>query len=116
MTPADAGALDVVETALKAVGFETHRIVFSAPGTPDIDNLFAKIGEGAPHLAFAGHTDVVPAGRSRGWRFEPFAGGNFGRPLYGRGATDMKARSRRSSRRRSPMSSGVARMTPGRSR
>ncbi|WP_018407280.1 succinyl-diaminopimelate desuccinylase [Methylocystis rosea] len=90
VTPADAGALDVVEKALKAVGFETHRIVFSAPGTPDIDNLFAKIGSGAPHLAFAGHTDVVPPGDPARWRFEPFAAEVSDGRVYGRGASDMK--------------------------
>ncbi|MBI5012789.1 MAG: M20/M25/M40 family metallo-hydrolase, partial [Methylocystis sp.] len=90
VTPADAGALDVVENELKAVGFETHRIVFSAPGTPDIDNLFAKIGSGAPHLAFAGHTDVVPPGDPARWRFDPFAAEISDGRVYGRGASDMK--------------------------
>lgn len=90
VTPADAGALDVVERALKAAGFETHRIVFSAPGTPDIDNLFAKIGSGAPHLAFAGHTDVVPTGDVARWRFDPFAAEVSDGRVYGRGASDMK--------------------------
>ena len=39
-----------------------HRITFSEPGTADIDNLYARIGTGRPHIAFAGHTDVVPPG------------------------------------------------------
>ncbi len=63
VTPADAGALGVLETRLKAAGFEVHRITFSEPGAADIDNLYARIGGGAPHLAFAGHTDVVPGRR-----------------------------------------------------
>ena len=62
VTPADAGALGVLETILKAAGFEVHRISFSEPGTADIDNLYARIGNQAPHISFAGHTDVVPAG------------------------------------------------------
>lgn len=90
VTPADAGALDVVEKALKAAGFETHRVVFSEAGTPDIDNLFAKIGEGAPHLAFAGHTDVVPPGDPARWRFDPFSAEISDGRVYGRGASDMK--------------------------
>jgi len=90
VTPEDAGALEVVERALKAAGFETHRVTFSEPGTPDIDNLFATIGTGRPHLAFAGHTDVVPTGDLSRWRFDPFAAEIDEGRLYGRGACDMK--------------------------
>ncbi|MEF3366415.1 succinyl-diaminopimelate desuccinylase [Methylocystis sp. 9N] len=90
VTPEDAGALDVVEEALKAAGFETHRLTFSEPGTPDVDNLFATIGAGRPHLAFAGHTDVVPPGDLSRWRFDPFAAEIADGRLYGRGASDMK--------------------------
>jgi succinyl-diaminopimelate desuccinylase len=60
VTPADAGALGVLESILKAAGFEVHRVTFGEPGTSDIDNLYARIGNSAPHLTFAGHTDVVP--------------------------------------------------------
>jgi succinyl-diaminopimelate desuccinylase len=90
VTPADAGALDVLERALKSAGFETHRVTFSEAGTPDIDNLFAKIGSGAPHLAFAGHTDVVPPGDAKRWRFDPFSGEVAEDKIFGRGASDMK--------------------------
>ena len=90
VTPDDAGALAVVETVLRRGGFETHRIKFSHTGTPDVENLFAKIGSGAPHLAFAGHTDVVPPGDVARWRHEPFAGDIVDGRLYGRGASDMK--------------------------
>ena len=44
VTPADAGALGVLENILKAAGFEVHRVTFSEPGTADIDNLYARIG------------------------------------------------------------------------
>jgi hypothetical protein len=98
VTPADAGALDVVEKGLKAAGFETHRIVFSAPGTPDIDNLFAKIGAGAPHLAFAGHTDVVPPG-DPALALIP-SPRKFQMAASASPAPDMKAPSPHSSRRR----------------
>ncbi|MGJ0391563.1 MAG: succinyl-diaminopimelate desuccinylase [Methylocystis sp.] len=90
VTPADAGALDVVERALKGVGFETHRLVFTETGTPDVDNLFATIGVGAPHLVFAGHTDVVPTGDVSRWRCDPFAGEIIENRIFGRGASDMK--------------------------
>ena len=90
VTPAEGGALTLLEGVLKAAGFETHRVVFSAPGTPDIDNLYARIGAGAPHLMFAGHTDVVPAGDKAAWRHDPFAGVVADGMIYGRGACDMK--------------------------
>src|SRR6202042_182168 len=67
VTPADAGALAVLENLLKSAGFEVHRVTFSEPGTADIDNLYARIGEHAPHISFAGHTDVVPAGDETAW-------------------------------------------------
>ena len=67
VTPADAGALGVLENLLKAAGFEVHRVTFGEPGTADIDNLYARIGNGAPHITFAGHTDVVPPGDEAAW-------------------------------------------------
>ncbi len=88
VTPADDGALDVVQAALAALGFSCRRMPFSQPGTPDIDNLYAWIGDGRPHLCFAGHTDVVPAGQ--GWTRDPFAAVVEDGRLYGRGAADMK--------------------------
>jgi succinyl-diaminopimelate desuccinylase len=90
VTPAEAGALDVLENVLKGAGFEVHRVTFSEPGTTDVDNLYARIGSGAPHLAFAGHTDVVPPGDERAWTHGAFAGDVQDGMLYGRGAVDMK--------------------------
>lgn len=90
VTPKDAGALDMVERTLKGAGFETHRLLFTEVGTPDVDNLFASIGSGAPHLVFAGHTDVVPAGDVARWSCDPFAGEIVGERIIGRGASDMK--------------------------
>src|SRR5580698_4507249 len=83
ITPADAGALGVLETLLKAAGFETHRITFSEPGTADIDNLYARIGNAAPHIAFAGHTDVVPADDEAAWTHGAVSGDVRGGFLYG---------------------------------
>jgi len=90
VTPADAGALGVLEALLKDAGFETHRVTFSEPGTADIDNLYARIGGSAPHLCFAGHTDVVPPGEDSAWSHGAFSGDVADGLLYGRGAVDMK--------------------------
>lgn len=90
VTPADAGALGVLQDILKAAGFEVHRVTFSEPDTADIDNLYARIGSEAPHISFAGHTDVVPAGDEAAWKHGAFAGDVKDGFLYGRGAVDMK--------------------------
>ena len=90
VTPADAGALGVLETLLKASGFEVHRVTFGEPGTADIDNLYARIGTTAPHITFAGHTDVVPPGDEAAWSHGAFSGEVKDGYLYGRGAVDMK--------------------------
>ncbi len=90
VTPADAGALGVLEAILKAAGFEVHRVTFGEPGTADIDNLYARIGNSGPHLSFAGHTDVVPAGDEAAWSHGAFSGDVKDGFLYGRGAVDMK--------------------------
>jgi succinyl-diaminopimelate desuccinylase len=90
VTPADAGALAVVEKALTATGFACRRMTFSAPGTPDIDNLYARRGTHGRNLCFAGHTDVVPAGDIAAWTANPFAAEIRDGILYGRGAVDMK--------------------------
>jgi succinyl-diaminopimelate desuccinylase len=90
ITPLDAGALGVLENLLKAAGFETHRVTFSEVGTADVDNLYARIGDTAPHISFAGHTDVVPPGDETAWTVGAFSGEVKGGFLYGRGAVDMK--------------------------
>jgi succinyl-diaminopimelate desuccinylase len=90
VTPADAGALGVLENILKAADFDVHRVTFSEPGTADIDNLYARIGSAAPHISFAGHTDVVPAGDENAWSHGAFSGEVKDGLLYGRGAVDMK--------------------------
>jgi succinyl-diaminopimelate desuccinylase len=90
VTPADAGAQDYLAEVLGAGGFAVERLTFSAPGTPDVANLFATIGSGAPHLVFAGHTDVVPPGDEKRWTHPPFAAEVAGGTMFGRGAVDMK--------------------------
>ncbi|MDU0958879.1 MAG: succinyl-diaminopimelate desuccinylase [Bradyrhizobium sp.] len=90
VTPADAGALGVLEALLKQAGFTTHRITFSEAGTADIDNLYARIGTEGPHITFAGHTDVVPPGDGAAWSLPAFSGEVRDGYIYGRGAVDMK--------------------------
>ena len=90
VTPNDAGALGVLEHLLKPAGFEVHRVTFSEAGFADVDNLYARIGSEAPHITFAGHTDVVPAGDEAAWKHGAFAGEVKDGFLYGRGAVDMK--------------------------
>ncbi|WFU82226.1 succinyl-diaminopimelate desuccinylase [Bradyrhizobium sp. CIAT3101] len=90
VTPADAGALGVLEQALNAAGFTCHRVTFSEPGTADVDNLYARIGTEGPHITFAGHTDVVPPGDESAWSVGAFSGEVKDGFLHGRGAVDMK--------------------------
>jgi succinyl-diaminopimelate desuccinylase len=90
VTPRDEGVLGVLEAALEPLGFRCERMPFSEPGTPDVDNLFARHGTGGPHFCFAGHSDVVPVGDLNGWSIAPFAGEVHNGTLYGRGAADMK--------------------------
>jgi len=90
VTPEDAGVLGALENVLRGLGFECRRLPFAEAGTPDVDNLYARIGSGAPHFCFAGHTDVVPVGDLKGWTVDPFAADVIDGVLYGRGAADMK--------------------------
>jgi succinyl-diaminopimelate desuccinylase len=90
VTPAEGGALSFLAQLLGGAGFAVERVTFSQPGTDDVENLYARIGSGAPHLIFAGHTDVVPPGDESLWTHPPFAGEVADGRLYGRGAVDMK--------------------------
>src|SRR5258706_5765113 len=85
VTPEDAGALDLPAGALKALGFACHRLRFEEPGSPPIENLYARIGSAAPNFCFAGHTDVVPPGERTLWRFDPFGAETHDGVLYCRG-------------------------------
>src|SRR6202035_4676392 len=87
---AGAGRLGLLEKNLKTAGFEVHRVTFGEPGTADIDNLYARIGNSGPHITFAGHTDVVPPGDESAWSHGAFSGDVKDGFLYGRGAVDMK--------------------------
>ncbi len=90
VTPEEGGALSVLEGVLRPAGFACHRLTLREAGTPDVENLYARLGTGRPHLLFAGHTDVVPVGDEAGWSHPPFAAEIADGVLYGRGAVDMK--------------------------
>lgn len=94
VTPADAGALGVLEEALEGLGFSCRRLAFGEEGAegPDarVENLYARFGTERPNFCFAGHTDVVPPGDPAGWARDPFAGEVADGVLHGRGASDMK--------------------------
>ncbi len=90
VTPAEGGALALLDDVLTRAGFRVERPVFSEAGTPPVENLFATIGSGAPHFVFAGHTDVVPPGDTTHWAQPPFSGAVHDGHVWGRGAVDMK--------------------------
>ncbi|HEX9789203.1 MAG TPA: succinyl-diaminopimelate desuccinylase [Kiloniellales bacterium] len=90
VTPEEGGALSLLEGVLGDLGFACHRLVFSEPGTADVDNLYARIGGPGRQFCFAGHTDVVPVGDRAAWRVDPFAGVVQDGQVIGRGAADMK--------------------------
>jgi succinyl-diaminopimelate desuccinylase len=90
VTPAEGGALAYLAGALTGAGFAVERVMFSESGAADVENLYARIGSGSPHLVFAGHTDVVPPGDETAWTHPPFGADIAGGLLYGRGAADMK--------------------------
>ncbi len=89
ITPKDEGALVYLAEKLETLGFTCHRLDFGE-GDDHVPNLFARLGTGAPHLCYAGHTDVVPTGPTDAWTHGPFNPHIEDGVLYGRGASDMK--------------------------
>jgi len=90
VTPAEGGALAYLEGTLSGAGFAVNRVTFGEPGAADVENLYARIGSGRPHLVLAGHTDVVAPGDESAWTHPPFAAEIADGTLFGRGAVDMK--------------------------
>jgi succinyl-diaminopimelate desuccinylase len=89
VTPARGEVFDVLETALRPLGFTVHRFIAGGPPDGPVENLFATRGAGGAHFGFAGHLDVVPPGDR--WATDPFEPVEEGGILYGRGAVDMKS-------------------------
>ena len=85
ITPDDLGCQAIMIDRLKKIGFEIHPLKFG-----DVDNFWAAHGDSGPLFAFAGHTDVVPAGDENAWNTKPFEPTIKDGYLYGRGAADMK--------------------------
>ncbi len=85
VSPEDRGCLDVIAARLEPLGFVNERLQYGP-----VDNLWARRGQSAPVLCFAGHTDVVPAGPREEWRTDPFEPIVREGILYGRGSADMK--------------------------
>jgi succinyl-diaminopimelate desuccinylase len=90
VTPAEGGALDALGHMLAELGFKVERFMETDAGTPDIENLYARLGSHSPHLMFAGHTDVVPVGDEAAWTHPPFSAEIADGMMFGRGAVDMK--------------------------
>ena len=92
ITPAEAGALTLLQETLKAAGFKCQRMIFTEPGTAGVDNLYARFGSEGPNLCFAGHTDVVPPGDEAAWTVPPGTTSNVtcGHVILG-GLTDRPA-------------------------
>jgi succinyl-diaminopimelate desuccinylase len=90
VTPAEGGALSALDAMLSPLGFKVDKVKATEAGTPDVENLYARLGDAGPHLMFAGHTDVVPPGDEASWTHPPFAAEIAGGELFGRGAVDMK--------------------------
>lgn len=85
VTPDDKGAQTIIANYLKPLGFNITPI-----DHPPVSNLWAQIGNEAPLVVFAGHTDVVDAGDLHHWKTAPFEATLKDNMLYGRGACDMK--------------------------
>ncbi|OQS38308.1 succinyl-diaminopimelate desuccinylase [Chromobacterium haemolyticum] len=86
VTPRDQGCQELMIARLEAIGFRVERMRFG-----DVDNFWARRGDGGPLVCFAGHTDVVPTGPLEQWDSPPFEPTVRNGLLYGRGAADMKA-------------------------
>ena len=88
VTPANEGALEIVEEVLSQAGFNCVRV-----DRRGICNLFARWGARGNGKAFGfnGHTDVVPVGNPDDWSMPPFGAEIKDGVMYGRGTTDMKS-------------------------
>lgn len=85
ITPDDKNCQKILAARLRTIGFEIEEMHFG-----NTKNFYAKRGNNAPLLCFAGHTDVVPTGDVNQWTFDPFTPTEHNGKLYARGAADMK--------------------------
>ena len=85
ITPVDDGCQDLLISHLESLGFTIDKLP-----SGEVTNFYARKGNEAPLLVFAGHTDVVPPGPLKEWTSPPFEPTVKNNRLYGRGAADMK--------------------------
>lgn len=85
LTPNDAGCQKIISDRLTQRGFKCESMPFE-----EVENLWARIGDKAPLMVFAGHTDVVPTGPLTDWQSPPFQPAVRDAYLFGRGTSDMK--------------------------
>ncbi|AWX15553.1 succinyl-diaminopimelate desuccinylase [Mergibacter septicus] len=87
ISPDDAGCQQLIAERLVQAGFQLEWLPFN-----NTLNLWATHGQAnnGKTIAFAGHTDVVPAGNEQHWTYPPFSAEIVDGILYGRGAADMK--------------------------
>lgn len=88
VTPAEGGAITLLEGLLAQAGFTCTRV-----DRGGIANLYARWGKPGANRAFGfnGHTDVVPVGDAEAWSYDPFGAEIRDGYMYGRGACDMKS-------------------------
>lgn len=89
VSPDPGESQQLLGAMLEQLGFEVTHLSFGE-GAERTPNFFARLGTGGPHICYAGHTDVVPAGNAADWTHPPFAADIVDGVLYGRGACDMK--------------------------
>jgi succinyl-diaminopimelate desuccinylase len=85
ITPHDVDCQTILINLLKSWGFSIEQFEYQG-----VTNLWARLGNTEPLFVFAGHTDVVPPGPERDWKFPAFTPTEHDGYLYGRGAADMK--------------------------
>ncbi|XBC41344.1 MAG: succinyl-diaminopimelate desuccinylase [Buchnera aphidicola (Nurudea yanoniella)] len=84
ISPLDLGCQKIISKRLINIGFSVENMDFN-----DTCNIWAYRGKGIT-LAFSGHTDVVPVGDRKNWKFPPFVPTIYKGFLFGRGVADMK--------------------------
>ena len=86
ITPNDMGCQELMIGCIKPLGFNVELMNYG-----NVQNFYARKGNTAPLIVFAGHTDVVPPGPIDQWKFDPFSPSEEEGLLYGRGSADMKS-------------------------